>query len=133
MKGDVTVINPLVVRGPLPVKGAGFRVALSTRRPGDNAKWHITPKEQAVSRFERDFPESAPPPDDIYPIIWDEKRGNVSDLSGVHDRQTLKERGGKMVIPKKPASRRRILLRFDNKDGPVTGLNRWLRESRGVR
>jgi hypothetical protein len=100
-KGDVVVINPLVVHGSLPMKGAGFRVALSTRWLGDDARWHIAPKHQAVSRSALDFPEGAPPPDDIYPIIWDETRGNVSNLPGVHERHTLQERSGKMIYTEK--------------------------------
>ncbi len=96
-RGDVVVINPRVVHGSIPMKEAAFRVALSTRWLGDDARWHAGPAQPGVGRAAVAPQEGSPPSDELFPVIWDADLGNVADRPGVATRHTLTEPKGKML------------------------------------
>jgi ectoine hydroxylase-related dioxygenase (phytanoyl-CoA dioxygenase family) len=96
-RGDVVVLNPLVVHGSIPMREAGFRVALSTRWLGEDARWRAAPIQPGSAPYAGEFAEGSPPSDEFLPVIWDSERGNVSKLTGAEARHTLTERKGKMV------------------------------------
>jgi ectoine hydroxylase-related dioxygenase (phytanoyl-CoA dioxygenase family) len=95
-RGDVVVLNPLVVHGSIPMTRPGFRVALSTRWLGDDARWHAAPPQPGVAGSPDDMEEGAPPSDALFPIIWESGRGNVSRLTGAEAWHTLTKPKNKM-------------------------------------
>lgn len=97
-KGDVIILHPYTIHGSLAraPRTPGMRIGFSTRWLGDDVRWMPSVYcEVEASSHPYAIPEAAPPPEDLFPVVWDSKKGYVARDSGEFTRHiTLEPRKG---------------------------------------
>jgi ectoine hydroxylase-related dioxygenase (phytanoyl-CoA dioxygenase family) len=83
-KGDVIVLNPYVVHASAPVTNEGaFRMGFSSRWIGDDVRWTPSPYTSVEAEtYPTPIPVGSPAPDDWFPLMWSEERGQAAKADG---------------------------------------------------
>jgi hypothetical protein len=83
-KGDVIMLNPYTIHGSLDRKREdGRRIGFSSRWMGSDVRWRPTIyNEVEESCHIVRVPDGAPPPDEMFPVVWSRQEGNLALRTG---------------------------------------------------